>query len=378
MFQSKLPTTGNSIFSEMSALAKAHQAINLSQGFPDFKINDALIAALNEAIAQNDVQYAPMPGRMDLRLAISRKMELRHEIRVDPVDEITITAGATQAIYTVFAATINPGDEVIVFDPAYDCYDPSIRVHGGIPIHINLNYPDFTIDWKLVEEHITEQTKMIVINNPHNPSGSVLTPSDVLALEKLVAQFPNLMVLSDEVYEHIQYEGVHQSILKNKYLRERSFVVYSFGKSMHVTGWKLGYCIAPAHFMVEFRKIHQYMVFCANNTMQSAVAKFLTVEDWKNVHQLYTRKKELFLTAIQSSRLRPLKCEGTYFCLLDYREVSDLEDITFAKKMTKEYGVAVVPISVFYADKTDHKLVRVCFAKEDITLLKAAKLLCKI
>ena len=378
MFKSKLPNAGNSIFSEMSALANQHQAINLSQGFPDFQLNPRLAEAVKTALNNNDVQYAPMPGRMDLRLAIAQKMLKRHKVDIDPVEEVTITAGATQAIYTTFATLIQAGDEVIILDPSYDCYDPGVRVHGGIPIHVNLTFPNYTIDWDVLRKRITDKTKMLIVNNPHNPTGSVLTIKDIHEMEALMDDFPNLYILSDEVYEHIQYDGEHQSVLKSEKLRKRSFVVYSFGKSMHVTGWKLGYCIAPSAYMKEFRKIHQYMVFCANNTMQSAVANFLLEEDWKNVQEMFQRKKDIFLKAIASSRFKPLPCEGTYFCLLDYHAISTIRDVEFAKQLTEEYGVAVIPVSVFYEDQTDNHVIRVCFAKEDETLTNAAKLLCKI
>ncbi|MFT5819912.1 MAG: methionine aminotransferase [Crocinitomix sp.] len=377
--KSKLPQVGTTIFSVMSALANEHEAVNLSQGFPDFPIDAQLKNFIIEALDQNQVQYAPMPGRLDLRQAICDKAKMQHGVRIDPNTEITITAGATQAIYTAITTIIHDGDEVILFDPAYDCYDPAIRLNKGIPIHLKLVHPTYHINWDEVRQKVNANTKLIITNNPHNPCGSVWTKEDILELESLVQEHPQLMVLSDEVYEHIQFSDEHQSVLKSEILRERSFVTYSFGKSMHVTGWKLGYCIAPETFMAEFRKVHQYLVFCANNTMQYAVAKYLNAgEFWKEIMPMYRKKKDLFLNAIKTSRFKPLECSGTYFCLLDYSNISTLTDVEFAKELTIKHGVAAIPVSVFYEDQTDHKVIRICFAKQDETLIKAAQLLCKI
>jgi len=379
MIESKLPAVGTTIFSVMSALAAKHDAVNLSQGFPDFQIDPILKEKVIEALDQNQVQYAPMPGRSDLREAIADQLKKQHDIAVDPQTEITITAGATQAIYTVISTIINSADEVILFDPAYDCYDPAIRVNKGIPIHLNLEFPSFQINWEKVNTVCNERTKLIIVNNPHNPSGAVWNENDLRQLERLVEQHPQLIVLSDEVYEHIQFEGQHQSVLRSELLRSRSFVTYSFGKSLHVTGWKVGYCIAPPSFTAEFRKIHQYLVFCVNNTMQYAIARYIEKGNFsEQIRTLYAQKKTLFLERIKQSRFIPLPCNGTYFCLLDYSQISDLNDVDFAKKLTLEFGIAVIPISVFYQDQSDHKVVRICFAKEDQTLIKAAELLCKI
>jgi methionine aminotransferase len=376
---SKLPKVGTTIFSVMSALANEHGAVNLSQGFPDFPIDEKLKSFVVEALDHNQVQYAPMPGRLDLREAIRDKVQLQHGVNIDANTEITVTAGATQAIYTAITAIIHEGDEVILFDPAYDCYDPTIRVSKGIPVHLKLVHPTYHIDWEEVREKVNANTKLIITNNPHNPCGSVWTKNDIAELEALVQANPQLMVLSDEVYEHIQFNGEHQSVLKSTILRERSFVTYSFGKTMHVTGWKLGYCIAPESYTAELRKIHQYLVFCANNTMQYAVAKYLNAGNfWQEVMPMYRQKKDLFLNAIKASRFKALACSGTYFCLLDYSEISDLSDVEFAKELTIKQGVAAIPISVFYEDLTDQKVIRICFAKQDKTLLKAAELLCKI
>ncbi len=377
--KSKLPDIGTTIFSVMSALANEHNAVNLSQGFPDFPIDERLRSFVDEALEKNQVQYAPMPGRMDLREAIDGEILTRRAVNIDANSEITITSGATQAIYTIISAIIHPGDEVVLFDPAYDCYNPAIRINKGVPVHLKLEHPTYAINWDEVRRNTNEKTRLIIVNNPHNPTGAVWTNEDIKYLENLVRDFPNLLVLSDEVYEHIQFDGNHQSILNSPILRERSFVTYSFGKSLHVTGWKLGFCIAPKELMVEFRKVHQYLVFSANSSMQYAIAKFLNLGgEWKKISPMFKRKRDLFLSAIETSRFKILPCNGTYFCLLDYSEISDLPDVDFAKEMTIKYGVAVIPVSVFYKDHTDHKVIRVCFAKQDETLLKAADLICKI
>ncbi|MGV6860748.1 MAG: methionine aminotransferase [Putridiphycobacter sp.] len=376
MIESKLPNIGTTIFTVMSKLANDVGAINLSQGFPNFKIDEKLKQYVKEALDHDEVQYAPMPGRLDLRESIANKIKIQHQIQVDPVDEITITAGATQAIYTIFAAVLNPKDEVILFDPAYDCYDPSIVLQGAIPVHLELKHPNYTIDWDEVMTTITPKTKMIVINNPHNPTGAVLSKSDILALETIIERHPNLLILSDEVYEHIQFEGKHQSVLLSDKLRHNSFVTYSFGKTFHVTGWKLGYCVAPKSLTDEFRKVHQFNVFCVNNTIQYAISKYMdNTPSWREVMPFYQAKRDLFLKAMSGSKLKPLNCHGTYFCLFDYSEISTENDVDFAKRLTKEIGVATIPTSVFYKAKTDHKVIRVCFAKTDETLLDAAKLL---
>lgn len=379
LIDSKLPDVGTTIFSVMSALAAKHNAVNLSQGFPDFKIDGKLKEFVQEALENDQVQYAPMPGRKDLRDAIASKIFKQHGVKINPDTEITVTAGATQAIYSAIAAVVNSGDEVVLFDPAYDCYDPSIRLNGGIPIHLNLTFPDYKINWTELSEVINEKTKLIILNNPHNPCGSVWTPEDLKELEAIANRFPNLLFLSDEVYEHIQFEGEHQSILKSEILRPRSFATYSFGKTMHVTGWKLGYCIAPELFTTELKKVHQYIVFCANNTIQYAVSRYLEQGDeWKEISAFYKKKRDRFLAGIKNARFKPLPCDGTYFCLLDYSEISDKSDVDFAKEMTEKHGVAVIPVSVFYGDQTDNKVIRICFAKEDSTIDKAAELLCKI
>lgn len=378
MFASKLPHTGISIFTQMSALAAEHGAVNLSQGFPDFEIDPALTKYVHEALSENQVQYAPMAGRIDLRSAISEKIKAFRNIEINPDSEITITSGATQAIYTAITTVVQPSDEVILFDPAYDCYAPAITVNQGIPIHLKLVHPTYHINWDEVNQRVNEKTRLIILNNPHNPTGTVLQKSDFEALEKLVTTYPSLLILSDEVYEYIQFEGRHLSVLDFPNLRARSFVTYSFGKTLHVTGWKIGYCIAPPFFTAEFRKIHQYLVFCANNTIQYAIMRYLNYTDLKGIATMYQKKRDHFLSHIKTSRFKILPCLGTYFCLLDYSVISSENDVDFAKRLTTEYGVAVIPISVFYTDQTDHKIVRICFAKKEETLTNAALKLCQI
>ncbi|MEO9533389.1 MAG: methionine aminotransferase [Crocinitomicaceae bacterium] len=379
MIKSKFPNSETTIFSVMSALANEHNAINLSQGFPNFEIDPALKNYVKEALDKEQVQYAPMPGRLDLRQALSDKMKEQHGIEINPETEITISAGATQGIYSAIAATIGLGDEVILFDPAYDCYDPTIRLHGGIPIHLALDFPSYEINWDEVSAKVSAKTRMIIINNPQNPAGTVLKQKDIDALEALCQKNPDLIVLSDEVYEHIQFDGEHLSVLKNEFLRNRSFVTYSFGKTFHVTGWKIGYTVAPPAFTDELRKTHQFNVFCVNNTMQYALCQYLNnTASWREVKPLYTEKRALFLEGMKNSRFKQLKSEGTYFCLFDYSAISDEKDTDFAKRMTIEQGVASIPVSVFYENRTDNKVVRFCFAKTDDTLLAAIEKLCKI
>lgn len=377
--QSKLPSTGTSIFTVMSALANECGAINLSQGFPNFPIDQRLKDLVNEGLQNEQVQYAPMAGRLDLRQEIAKKIRQQHGINVDPETEITISAGATEAIFSTIAALIGKGDEAILFDPAYDCYDPGIVLFGGKPVHLKLTFPNYSIDWNEVAKKINPNTKLIIVNNPQNPAGSVWTDADIKALEVIVQKNPQLYIISDEVYEHLQYNGTHQSVLKSELLRSRSFVTYSFGKTFHVTGWKLGYCVAPKNLTEEFRKVHQFNVFCVNNTIQYAVARYLaTTDEWRNLAPFYAKKRDLFLSAMKSSRFNALNCDGTYFCLFDYSAISTENDQDFTNRMTREFGVASIPVSVFYQDHTDNKVIRFCFAKTDDTLLTAAEKLCRI
>ncbi len=373
---SKLPHTGTSIFTIMSGLAKEHNAINLSQGFPDFGCSPKLIEITQQQINSGFNQYAPMAGAQPLREAISELMQNCYQAQYHPETEITVTAGATQGIYTSIAAFINKGDEVIVFEPAYDCYIPAIQVHGGIVKPIGLNYPNFKINWEVVKNTITDNTKMIIINSPHNPSGTTLEAGDLIELEKIIAG-TNIIVVSDEVYEHMVFDGKpHQSVARYKSLASQSIIVSSFGKTIHATGWKIGYVAAPKELMVEFRKVHQFLVFCVNHPFQLALAEYLKDDStYKELHQFYQTKRDFFRKLISGSRFQIETCTGTYFQLLNYKNITNEKDTDFAIRLTKEKGLASIPLSVFYTQPTQQQLLRFCFAKKDETLQKAAEIL---
>lgn len=379
LINSKLPLVGTTIFSEMSALANNYNAINLSQGFPGFNIDENLPKLVTKFMSEGKNQYAPMPGIIELRVTLSNYFNQKYKVDIDPNSEITITAGATQAIYNTISAIIEKEDEVILFSPAYDCYSPAIEVHGGIPIFIPLEHPSYSISWETVKSKITDKTKLIIINSPHNPTGSLLSKHDLETLSEIVKD-TNIIVLSDEVYEHITFDGEnHESILSYPELKKRGMVVYSFGKSLHVTGWKLGFCVGPEWMMKEFRKIHQYTVFSSNSPMQYAINEYiLNYNPFENTAEFYERKRDVFLSSIKDSRFKIIPCKGTYFQLLDYTEITEMNDVEFAKKLTIENGIASIPISVFYPNKEDNKVLRFCFAKEDDLLIKAGKILCKI
>lgn len=370
---SKLPNVGTTIFTVMSALAATHKAINLSQGFPDYDCSDELKAMVNEAMQQGHNQYAPMPGLMPLRSAIAEKISRLYQQSVNPDTEITITPGGTYAIFTAIATCIHPGDEVIIFEPAYDSYIPNVLVNGGIPILISLSFPDYRINWAEVRSKITPRTKMIMLNTPHNPTGSILQENDIQELEKLVAEF-NLLVLSDEVYEHLIFDGAtHHSILRYPAIYRNSFVTFSFGKVFHNTGWKMGYCVAPEHLMKEYRKVHQYLCFSVNTPMQYGLAKFLeTPSHYLELPAFYQQKRDYFLQLMKDTRFTPLSSEGSYFQLMKYDRISEEGDKDFAIRMTKEFGVAVIPVSAFYQDGKDDHVIRFCFAKKQATLEQAA------
>jgi methionine aminotransferase len=363
----------------MSALANNYNAINLSQGFPGFNIDENLPKLVTKFMSEGKNQYAPMPGIIELRVTLSNYFNQKYKVDIDPNSEITITAGATQAIYNTISAIIEKEDEVILFSPAYDCYSPAIEVHGGIPIFIPLEHPSYSISWETVKSKITDKTKLIIINSPHNPTGSLLSKHDLETLSEIVKD-TNIIVLSDEVYEHITFDGEnHESILSYPELKKRGMVVYSFGKSLHVTGWKLGFCVGPEWMMKEFRKIHQYTVFSSNSPMQYAINEYiLNYNPFENTAEFYERKRDVFLSSIKDSRFKIIPCKGTYFQLLDYTEITEMNDVEFAKKLTIENGIASIPISVFYPNKKDNKVLRFCFAKEDDLLIKAGKILCKI
>ncbi|GAA4275218.1 methionine aminotransferase [Aquimarina gracilis] len=376
---SKLPEVSTTIFTVMSKMANQYGAINLSQGFPNFEASPKLIDLVTQGMQKGYNQYAPMPGLLPLREVISEKTNSLYSSNYHPETEVTITSGATQAIFTIIAAFINPGDEVVIFKPAYDSYEPSIELFGGTIVPIQLKTPDFTVDWQEVEEKITSKTKMVIINTPHNPSGSVLSGQDMLQLEKLLKN-TDIILLSDEVYEHIIFDGrEHQSAARYPGLAERAFITASFGKTFHTTGWKMGYCMAPASLMTEFRKVHQFNVFCSNHPMQYALAKYLkTPENYLLLPNFYQEKRDLFLSMIKDSRFTFTPAAGTYFQLLKYTEITDEGDVAFAERLTKEHKIASIPVSVFNLNQKDDKVLRFCFAKTDDTLKKAAEILCGI
>jgi methionine aminotransferase len=376
---SKLPNVGTTIFTVMSALAREHNAINLSQGFPDYDCSPKLRELANHYINSGFNQYAPMPGTIQLRERVAEILSVCYQANYHPETDITITAGATQAIYTAIATFISKGDEVIVFEPAYDCYVPAIEVHGGIAIYSTLHAPNFSINWDDVRSKISPKTKAILINSPHNPSGTTLKAPDLLELEKIVAG-TNILVISDEVYEHMVFDGeVHQSVALNKTLREQSIVVSSFGKTVHTTGWKIGYVAAPKEIMAEFRKVHQFLVFVVNHPLQLALADFLAdKQNYLDLRNFYQKKRDLFLKLTQTSRLVPLKTSGTYFQLMDYKTISSETDTELAIRLTKEKKLATIPLSVFYKNMTNQQLLRFCFAKKEETLERAAEIICAL
>ena len=376
---SKLPEVPTSIFSVMSALALENNAINLSQGFPDFDSDLNLISLVNNAMLLGKNQYAPMPGVFSLRTIIAEKIASLYGRTYNPATEITITAGATQAIFTAIAATIKKGDEVLIFKPAYDSYQPTIELFGGKAISVQLNPENFNIDWELVKSLITNKTKMVIINTPHNPSGRILTTNDMLQLEAILKD-TNILLLSDEVYEHIIFDGEkHQSAALYPGLAERAFIVASFGKTFHNTGWKVGYCLAPAALMKEFQKVHQFNVFSVNHPTQEALAEYLkTPSHYLDLSSFYQQKRDLFLHLIKDSRFEFTPSKGTYFQLLNFRNITEEKDTDFAILLTKKHKLASIPISVFNEQQLDTKVLRFCFAKTDDTLKKAAEILCNI
>jgi methionine aminotransferase len=374
--QSRLPEVGTSIFSVMSKLASEHNAINLSQGFPDFPVSEVLVDLIHKNMKAGHNQYAPMPGVLGLRKVIAEVVEKTYQRTTDFETEVTVTAGGTEAIFATIAALVRAGDEVIVFDPSYDCYDPAIRLNGGIPIHINLKAPDFLIDWQHVRNVITSKTRMIMVNTPHNPSGSILAEADIKELQ-YIALKNNLLVLSDEVYERIIFDDKkHESILKYPGLAKQSIAVFSFGKTFHATGWKVGYTVASPEITTEIRKAHQFITFSVNTPTQFALAEHMTNPDhYLALGKFYQRKRDFFLEQIKGSSFQPLPCHGSYFQLLSYEGISALTETEMAVWMTKEKKLAPIPVSVFYKDGTDQKLLRFCFAKGDETLIKAGEIL---
>ena len=376
---SKLPDVKTTIFTVMGKLAKEYDAINLSQGFPDFDSDPKLIDLVTKAMKNGYNQYAPMQGIMELREAIANKFDVLYNVKYNPETEITITAGATQAIFTIISTFIHQDDEVIIFKPAYDCYEPAIELNKGKSILIQLEAPNYSVDWNMVKQLINSKTKMIIINTPHNPSGSVWSQQDMIQLEALVKD-TNIIILSDEVYEHIIFDKEpHQSVCLFPYLKERSFVVASFGKTFHTTGWKMGYCAAPSKLMHEFRKVHQFNVFCANHPMQIAFAEYLkNPNNYLNINSLYLEKRNFLLNLIKDSRFKFIPSRGTYFQLLNYSAITNESDIKFAQRMVKDYRLAAIPISVFNSNQIDNNMLRFCFAKKKETLERAAEILCEI
>ncbi|BBB25599.1 pyridoxal phosphate-dependent aminotransferase [Amphritea japonica] len=377
---SKLPKVTTTIFTEMSQLATEHGAINLSQGFPDFEAPLALLDRVTYYLENGFNQYAPMTGVAGLRNAIAMKVAKLYGAEVDPESEITVTSGATEALFAAIGAVVCAGDEVIVFDPAYDSYEPAIELNGGKAVHLTLRQPDFSIDWLQVAQAISPKTRMIILNSPHNPTGAVLSEGDLDQLEMLV-KGTNILLLSDEVYEHICFKGPHQSVLRRPALAKRAFVVSSFGKTYHTTGWKVGYCIAPNVLSVEFRKLHQYLTFCTVHPIQLALTDFINdyPEHYLELPTFYRQKRDLFCELMKTSRFSCIPSEGTYFQLMDYSEIApEMDDLTFARWLTTEIGVAAIPVSVFYESAPEQRLVRFCFAKDDETLKQAAEKLCKI
>ena len=378
-FQSKLPDIGTSIFTIMTKMANDYKAINLSQGFPDFDPPEELKKLVNHFIESGHNQYAPMQGVKILRERISDKIRKLYGSYYNPNHEITITAGATEALYTAITTVVKPGDEVIIFEPAYDLYTPTVVASGGTPVYIPLKEPGFTIDWEMVNNSLTNRTKLIIINSPHNPTGSVLNRTDIIKLEELTAD-KDIFILSDEVYEHILFDNNrHESISKSIKLAKKAFIISSFGKTYHATGWKVGYCAAPAYLTKEFRKIHQFVVFAVNTPVQYAYAEYiLNYEHYMELNKFYQRKRDFFISMIKTSRFNLSPANGTYFQLLDYSGISGMNDIKFSEYLTKEVGVAVIPLSPFYSGINDRKLIRICFAKKDEVLVAAAEKLCKI
>ncbi len=377
--KSKLPNANTSIFAVMTALANEHNAINLAQGFPDFEVSPNLIELVNKYMKQGMNQYAPMPGLLSLREKIAQKTFDLYSAQYDPNTEITIVPGATHGIYAVMSAMISEGDEVIVIEPCYDSYVPSIALNGGRAIFVELKLPEFKIDWNEVKKLVNFKTKMILINTPHNPTGSILNAQDMQKLEKIV-RGTDVIICSDEVYEHMVFDKVeHQSVARFPALAERSFIISSFGKTYSTTGWKMGYILAPANLTVELRKIHQFMAFSTNTPIQYAMAEFIDNKAiYNELSGFYQEKRDYFRKLLKGSNFKLMPCQGSYFQLLNYSKITQEKDTDFAIRLTKENKIASIPVSVFYHKQTDNQLLRFCFAKQNETLEKAAEKLMKI
>lgn len=377
--KSKQPNLGVTIFATMTRMANEENAINLSQGFPDFSCHPDLIKLVNQHMKAGHNQYAPMQGIMPLREKLAEKIESIYGSKYNPEIEITITAGATEALFAAITAVVHPGDEVIVFEPWYDAYVPVIEYNQGIPVYIKMRQPDYRINWAEVEKAITPKTRLMIFNSPHNPSGSILMKTDIGHLIKMVKN-TDIILINDEVYEHIIFDDEeHHSFTRYPELYERSMVISSFGKTYHTTGWKIGYSVAPKELSVEFQKVHQFLTYTVNTPIQMAYADFLNRKDlFLKLSDFYQNKRDLFSRLIKDSQFKLLPCRGTYFQLADYSAISNESDLEFVKRLTREVKVATIPTSVFYHKKDDHKIIRFCFAKQDETLQKAAERLCRI
>jgi methionine aminotransferase len=377
--ESKLPHIGTSIFTVMSQLAAKHGAINLGQGFPDFPMSAELIEGVNQAMKDGGNQYAHSYGVPALRTALAEKIQFLYGTNIHPETDITITPGGTYALYTAFTTIIQPGDEVIIFEPAYDSYIPNITINGGVVVPIALSFPTYTIPWDKVKAAITPKTKAILVNSPHNPTGTVMTHTDILQLQEIIVT-NNLYLISDEVYEHLIYDNKpHASILKYPELYKRSFIIYSFGKTYHCTGWKLGYCIAPDHLSKEFRKVHQFNVFSCDTPKQLGIAKYMSnKEAYLTLGNFYQEKRDYLRALLKDTPLQAIPSSGSYFESYSYASISNEADTLFAEKLVTEYGIATIPMSAFYHDGTDHKVIRLCFAKQKETLDAAAACLQKL
>ena len=374
---SKLPHIGTSIFAVMSQMANEYNAINLSQGFPNFPVDKRLTDILSRLTSENVHQYTPMSGYPPLLDKIVRLTQESYKRTVNPNNEILITAGATEGIFATIQALVNLNDEAIILDPSYDCYEAPILLSNAKPIRVSLN-DDFTPNWETISAAVNGRTKLIIINNPHNPTGKAWTQNDFLQLEKLVDAFPKLIVLSDEVYEYITFEQPHISVHHRPKLWNRSISVSSFGKSFHITGWKIGYVIAPEHLMKEIKKVHQFLVFSVNSISQVAISEYLDVVDLNSLGNFYLQKRDFFRDLLKETKLELLPCEGTYFQVASYSNVSNEDDLTFTKRLVTDFGVATIPISTFYANGKDTQCIRFCFAKDDETLMQAAEKLHKL
>jgi methionine aminotransferase len=374
---SKLPNISTSIFTVMSKMAAEYNAINLSQGFPNFPVDERLTAIVAKLAKENVHQYTPMSGYPPLLSKIAVLIQNSYQRTVQPETELLVTAGATQGIFTTILALVKTNDEVIILDPSYDCYEAPVLLSQATPIRVALN-DDYTPNWKIIESACSSKTKMIIINNPHNPTGKILTESDFEALEMLLEKYPDIVLLSDEVYEYITFEEKHISAHTREKLLNRCVMVSSFGKSFHVTGWKIGYLVAPDYLMKEIKKVHQFLVFSVNSICQVAISEYLDLVSTAEIGKLYQEKRDYFRQLLKNSRFKLMPCEGTYFQVVSYEAISNENDVAFCKRLIIEHGVAAIPISTFYADGKDLKLIRFCFAKDNATLEEAGKRLCAI